>query len=81
MRHAGISDIQEGRSCPEPELVGPRPSSRRSTPSRTVNGSQAADGTGIQSGKTPPAGTTGDVQPDAESTHRGHGASATIIAR
>ena len=30
MRHAGISDMLEGRPCPEPELVSPRPSSRRS---------------------------------------------------
>ena len=32
VRHAGISDILEGRPCPEPELVSPRPSSRRSSP-------------------------------------------------
>ena len=43
MRHAGISDILEGRPCPEPELVSPRPSSRRSRPLRAVTRSQAAE--------------------------------------
>ena len=36
MRHAGISDILEGRACPEPEQIVPRPSLRRSRPSRAV---------------------------------------------
>ena len=65
MRHAGISDILEGRPCPEPELVSPRPSSRRSRPSRAVTRSQAADETDIQSGETPSADTAENVQPDA----------------
>ena len=68
MRHAGISDILEGRPCPEPELVSPRPSSRGSRPSRAVTRSQAADETDIQSGETPPADTAENVQPDAGST-------------
>ena len=68
MRHAGISDIPEGRPCPEPELVSPRPSSRRSRTSRAVTRSQAADETGIRSGETPPADTGENVQPDAGST-------------
>ena len=68
MRHAGISDILEGRPCPEPELISPRPSSRRSRLSRAVTRSQAADKTGTQSGETPPADTAENVQPDAGST-------------
>ena len=68
MRHAGISDILEGRPCPEPELISPRPSSRRSRPSRAVTRSQAADETDTQSGETPPADTAENVQPDAGST-------------
>ena len=68
MRHAGISDILKGRPCPEPELTSPRPSSRRSRPSRAVTRSQAADETGTQSGETPPADTAKNVQPDAGST-------------
>ena len=55
MRHAGISDILEGRPCPEPKLISPRPSSIKSRPSRAVARSQAADETGTQSGETPPA--------------------------
>ena len=58
MRHAGISDILEGRPCTEPELASPRPSSRRSRRSRAVTRSQAADETDIQSGEPPPADTT-----------------------
>ena len=57
MRHAGISDILEGRPCLELELISPRPSSRRGRPSRTVTRSQAADETHTQSGETPPADT------------------------
>ena len=68
MRHAGISDILEGRPCREPELVSPRPSSRKSRPSRAVTPSQAADETDIQSGETPPADTAENVQPDTGST-------------
>ena len=68
MRHAGISDILKGRPCPEPELVGLRPSCRRSRPSRAVPRSQAADETTIQSGETPQADTAENVQPDAGST-------------
>ena len=52
VRHAGISDILEGRFCPEPKLVSPRPSSRRSRPSRAVTRSQAAVEADIQSGET-----------------------------
>ena len=65
MRHAGISDILDRRPCPEPELVSSRPSSRRSRPSRAVTRSQVADETDIQSGKTSPADTAENVQPDA----------------
>ena len=65
MRHAGISDILEGRPCPGPKLTSPRPSSRRSRPSRAVTRSQVADKTDTQSGETPPAETAEDVQPDA----------------
>ena len=43
LRHAGISDILEGRPCPEPELISPRSSSGRSEPSRAVTRSQADD--------------------------------------
>ena len=68
MRHAGISDILEGRPCPEPELVSPRPSSRKNRHSRAVTRSQAADETDIQSGEAPPADTAENVQPDAGST-------------
>ena len=67
MRLAGISDILEGRLCPEPELVSPPPSSRRSRPSRAVTRNQAADEADIQSGETPPADTAENVQPDAGS--------------
>ena len=68
MRHAEISDILEGRPCPEPELISPRPSSRRTRPSRAVTRRQATDETDTQSGETPPADTTENVQPDAGST-------------
>ena len=68
MRHAGISDILEGRPCPEPELASPRPSSRRNRPSRAVTRSQAADETDIQSGETPPADTAENIQSDVGST-------------
>ena len=68
MRHTGISDILEAHSCPEPELISPRPSSRRSRPSRAVTRSQAADETDTQSGETLPAETAENVQPDAGST-------------
>ena len=68
MRHAGISDALEGCPCPEPKLVGPRPSSIRSRPSRAVTRSQAADKTDTQSRETFPADTAESVQPDAGST-------------
>ena len=68
MRHAGISDILEGRPCPEPELISPCPSSKISRPSRAVTPSQAADETDIHSGETPPANTAENVQPDVGST-------------
>ena len=68
MRHAGISDILEGRPCPDSELISPRPSSRKSRPSQAVTRSQAADETDTQSGETPPADTAEYVQPDAGST-------------
>ena len=69
MRDAGISDILEGRPCPEPKhIISPRPSSRRSRPSRAVARSQAADETDTQSGETPRAETAENVQPDAGST-------------
>ena len=68
IRHAGISDILEGRPCPEPKLISPRPYSIRSRPSRAVTRSQTADETDTQSGETPPAGTSENVQPDAWST-------------
>ena len=61
MCHAGISDNLEGRPCLEPKLISPRPSSRRSRPSRAITRSQAADDTGTQSGETPPAGTAKNV--------------------
>ena len=67
MRHAGISDILEGRPCPEPKLTSPRPFSRRSRPSRAVTRSEAADVTDTQSGETPPADTAKNVRPDAGS--------------
>ena len=68
IRRGGISDILEGRPCPEPKQISPRQSSVRSRPSRAVTRSQAADETDTQSGKTPPAGTSENVQPDAWST-------------
>ena len=68
MRHAGISDILEGRPCPEPKLISPRPSSRRSRPPRSVTRSQATDKTDTQSGKTPPVDTAENVQSDTGST-------------
>ena len=68
MRHAGISDISEGRTCAEPEQISPRPSSRRSRHSRAVTRSQDADETDNQSGETPPADTSENVQPDTGST-------------
>ena len=71
MSHAGISDLLEGRPFPEPELISPRPSYRRSKPSRAVTRSQAADETeqtDAQSGETPPADTAENVQPDAGNT-------------
>ena len=55
LRHAGIFDILEGRPCPEPKIVSPRPSSIRSRPLRAVTRSQAAVATDTQSGGTPPA--------------------------
>ena len=67
-RHAGTSDILERRPCSEPKLISPRPSSMRSRTSRAVTRSQAADETDTQSGKTPPAETAENVQPDAGST-------------
>ena len=57
MRHAGISDILEGRPPLEPKLISPRSASRRSRPSRGVTRSQAADETDTQCGDTPPADT------------------------
>ena len=68
MRHAGISDILEGRPCREPKLISPRPSFIRIRPSRAVTRRQAADETDTQSGETPPAETAENVQPDAGST-------------
>ena len=68
MRHAGISDILEGRPCPEPRRISPRLCSRRNRPSRAVTRSQAADETDTQSGETPRAETAEIVQPDAGST-------------
>ena len=68
VRHAGISDVLEGRPCPEPKLISPHPSSIRSRPSRAATRSQAADETGTHSGETPPAETAENVQPDAGST-------------
>ena len=68
IRHAGISDILEGRPCPEPKLISPRLSSRKSRPSRSVTRSQAADETDTQPRETPPADTAENVQPDAGST-------------
>ena len=68
MRHAGISDILEGRPCPEPKLISPRLSSIRCRALRAVTRSQAADETDTQSGVTPLTGTAENVQPDARST-------------
>ena len=66
--HAQISDILEGRPCPEPKRISPRPSSIRSRPIRYLTRSQAADETDTQSGETPPAETAERVQPYAGST-------------
>ena len=66
--HTEICDILEGRPCPEPKVISPRPSSIRSTPSRAVTRTQATDETDTQSGETPPAETAENVQPDAGST-------------
>ena len=68
MRHAGISDIVEGRPCPEPKQISPRPSCIRSRPSRAITRSQATDETDTQSGETPPAEAAENVQPDTGST-------------
>ena len=68
VRHAGTSDILGGCPCPEPKLISLRPSSIRSSSSRAVTRSQAADETDTQSGETPPAETADNVQPDAGST-------------
>ena len=68
MRHAQMSDILEGRPCPELRLISPSPSSTRSGPSRAVTGSQAAKETDTQSGETPPDKTADNVQLDAGST-------------
>ena len=65
VRYAGISDILEGRPCPEPERISPRSSSITSRPSRAVTRSQAANETDTQSGGTPPDETAEKVQPDA----------------
>ena len=68
MRHAGTSDILEGRPCPEPKLISPRPPSIRSKPSRALTRSQAADETDTQSGETPSVETAENVQLNAGST-------------
>ena len=68
MRHAGISDVLEGRPCPEPKLFRPRPSSIRSRPPRAVTRSQAADETDTQSRETPPAEISENVQLDTGGT-------------
>ena len=68
MRHSGISDILEGRPCPEPKLISPRPPFMRSRPSRAVTRSQAADETDTQSGENPETETAEKLQPDAGST-------------
>ena len=67
-RHSGISVILEGRLCPEPNLISPRPSSVRSRPSRPVTPSQANDETDTQSGGKNLVETAKTVQPDAGST-------------
>ena len=82
MRHSGISDILEGRPCPVPKLIRPRPSSVRSKPSRPVTRNEAAEETDVQSGIPPAETAQKNVQPDAGSTlSRGHGVSTTIIDR
>ena len=67
MRHAGISDILEGRLYPEPKQISPLPSSRKNRLSQAVTRSQAADKTCAQSGGTRPTQTAENVQPDAGS--------------
>lgn len=43
MRPSGISDILEGRPCPEPDYIHPHASSTRRRRSRAVARSQAVD--------------------------------------
>ena len=50
---AGISDILEGRPCPKPKLVSPRPSSRRSRPSRALTCSRPLTKRTLSPGKHP----------------------------
>ena len=74
MRHAGISDILEGRLCPEPKQIRLCPSSIRGRLSRAVTRSQVADETDTQSGETPPVGIAENLQLNAGSTpvHTAH---------
>ena len=77
MRHSGISDILEGRPCPEPDYIRPRPSSMAQRPTRAVTRSQVADESTTQpaTGETPPADTSATIQlgtgatPPAETEH------------
>ncbi len=48
MRHAGTSDILEGRPCPESKPISPRPSSIKSGLSRAVTRRPVADATDTQ---------------------------------
>ena len=58
IRHSGISDILEGRPCPEPDYIHPYPSSTTRRPSRAVTRSQAVDeSTQHTTGETSPVGT------------------------
>ena len=69
MRRSGISDILEGRSCPEPEYIRPRPSMAR-IPTRAVTRSQDVIESGTQSGtgETPPTDTISTTQPGEGAT-------------
>ena len=70
MRHSGISDVLEGRSCAEPEHVFPLPSMvRRIT--RAVTRSQGVGEMSTQSGtrETPPADTPAQLHSLAREQH------------
>ena len=64
IRSFRVSDILEGRPCPEPEYIRPRASMARK-PTRTVTLSQHVDESGTQpsTGETPPADTSATTQP------------------